>query len=430
MKTTFYNRGQGLIGIIIVLVSVILISGGLYFYLQKQIPQISSGGQEQTKETETAKTTEDLTSFIIPSGTTNGLSFLEQAEKILKIPSSVSTSEIFGQIFKQNKISNEAEIKKIINDNSQVLDLVKQASSASYFQLPEYGNLEKIKAAAIGIPRTMGNWRNMAKLIAIRAFFEAQQKQDVKAVEDLFIIIRLGHLIQNSNISLTGYLVGQDMKMNGIDLLYKLIGDGKLKTTTLKEVSDSLNKYKDTKIGLSNAFKIEYQNYLSYLEKSENIGKTFPSQLKEQYNTILAQYYRDYVNGAKIDNYSQYTKPDYISSVKDPVLKSLLDIVLVDSSRLIQGRCLQEFYIEGVSLFAIIRSNGTLPQSLDKLSPQYIKETSIDPFDGQSVRYNKDKKIIYSVGVNKQDKGGASLTQPVFFTDLKNAENPTILLSL
>ena len=40
MKTNFYNQGQSLIGIIIVLVIVGLISGGLYYYLSKQIPEV------------------------------------------------------------------------------------------------------------------------------------------------------------------------------------------------------------------------------------------------------------------------------------------------------------------------------------------------------------------------------------------------------
>ena len=40
MKDNFYNRGQSLIGIIIVLVAVGLISGGLYYYLSRQIPEV------------------------------------------------------------------------------------------------------------------------------------------------------------------------------------------------------------------------------------------------------------------------------------------------------------------------------------------------------------------------------------------------------
>jgi len=39
-KTNFHNRGQSLIGIIIVLVVVGLFGGGLYYYLSKQIPEV------------------------------------------------------------------------------------------------------------------------------------------------------------------------------------------------------------------------------------------------------------------------------------------------------------------------------------------------------------------------------------------------------
>jgi hypothetical protein len=40
MDTDFYNHGQSLIGIVIVLVIVGLMAGGLYFYLSKQLPEV------------------------------------------------------------------------------------------------------------------------------------------------------------------------------------------------------------------------------------------------------------------------------------------------------------------------------------------------------------------------------------------------------
>jgi len=57
MKTDLHNnRGQGLIGIIIVLVMVGLLGGGFYVYLSKQIPQ-SNKPAEETKNTETISPT-------------------------------------------------------------------------------------------------------------------------------------------------------------------------------------------------------------------------------------------------------------------------------------------------------------------------------------------------------------------------------------
>jgi murein DD-endopeptidase MepM/ murein hydrolase activator NlpD len=50
MKANFYNRGQGFIGIIIALVVVGLITVGLYYYLQKQIPEIPEITKKPTEE--------------------------------------------------------------------------------------------------------------------------------------------------------------------------------------------------------------------------------------------------------------------------------------------------------------------------------------------------------------------------------------------
>lgn len=55
-RCSFSNKGNALIGIIIVLVAIGLISGGLYYYLSKQIPQ-SNKPAEETKNTETISPT-------------------------------------------------------------------------------------------------------------------------------------------------------------------------------------------------------------------------------------------------------------------------------------------------------------------------------------------------------------------------------------
>jgi hypothetical protein len=49
-KNNFYNQGQSLIGIIIVLVVVGLISGGLYYYLERQIPKIPEIAEKPVEE--------------------------------------------------------------------------------------------------------------------------------------------------------------------------------------------------------------------------------------------------------------------------------------------------------------------------------------------------------------------------------------------
>ena len=61
--------------------------------------------------------------------------------------------------------------------------------------------------------------------------------------------------------------------------------------------------------------------------------------------------------------------------------------------------------------FAIRRFNldtGRLPETLAELSPNYLKGIPSDPFNGDTLRYSKVKKVVYSAGVNGIDEGGAS----------------------
>lgn len=52
MKTIFYNQGQTLAGMLIVLAMVGLITGGLFYYFQKQIPEIPEVTEKETIEPE------------------------------------------------------------------------------------------------------------------------------------------------------------------------------------------------------------------------------------------------------------------------------------------------------------------------------------------------------------------------------------------
>ncbi len=44
------------------------------------------------------------------------------------------------------------------------------------------------------------------------------------------------------------------------------------------------------------------------------------------------------------------------------------------------------------------RDRGALPDSLDELVPAYLKEIPRDPFDGEKLRYDKGRKIVWAVG--------------------------------
>jgi hypothetical protein len=60
------------------------------------------------------------------------------------------------------------------------------------------------------------------------------------------------------------------------------------------------------------------------------------------------------------------------------------------------------------------KNENRLPQSLNDLVPEFVKEVPLDPYDGKSLRYRKLAKgyVVYSVADNGRDDGGAEWRNP------------------
>ncbi len=76
----------------------------------------------------------------------------------------------------------------------------------------------------------------------------------------------------------------------------------------------------------------------------------------------------------------------------------------------LKHRCLMMTYYNLVKISVAItcfkQSHGKLPDSLEDLMPNYLKEIPIDPFGGGKLGYSKEDRIIYSIGYDYTDSGG------------------------
>jgi hypothetical protein len=59
-----------------------------------------------------------------------------------------------------------------------------------------------------------------------------------------------------------------------------------------------------------------------------------------------------------------------------------------------------------LALRAYQLTHGTLPADLSALVPEFLDQVPTDDFDGQPLRYSRERKIVYSVGRNLKDDGG------------------------
>ncbi len=70
-----------------------------------------------------------------------------------------------------------------------------------------------------------------------------------------------------------------------------------------------------------------------------------------------------------------------------------------------------------LALKCYVMEHGELPESLTSLVPEYLSEVPKDPFDGKPLRYSPDKRVVYSVGMDLKDSGGATTEGPVLDID-------------
>ena len=78
-----------------------------------------------------------------------------------------------------------------------------------------------------------------------------------------------------------------------------------------------------------------------------------------------------------------------------------------------------------VALRAYRTEKGDLPRLLDELVPTYMEAVPRDAFDGAPLRYDRSKKVVYSVGENLTDDGGEG---PAYDAGQVTEDNPKDLV--
>jgi hypothetical protein len=88
--------------------------------------------------------------------------------------------------------------------------------------------------------------------------------------------------------------------------------------------------------------------------------------------------------------------------------------VMVQSERqafIESGTRLAECAARGTRLSLALRlyeqEHGELPERLEALAPRWIEAPPVDPYDGRPFRYDRARRLVYAVGANRRDDGGA-----------------------
>lgn len=143
--------------------------------------------------------------------------------------------------------------------------------------------------------------------------------------------------------------------------------------------------------------------YLSYSEIAEQAA--FPLQLKQlDYSESLLERMED---SEQMTIFSRNALGNLLIAMIMPTHQKVLEHVCAQQA----SSCATQL---SFALKSYYQDNEQLPNALSELVPQYIATIPKDPFDGEPMRYSKDRAIIYSVGTDFIDNGGSDV--PFRFT--------------
>ncbi|MBE3123777.1 MAG: hypothetical protein IMZ65_03150 [Planctomycetes bacterium] len=281
-------------------------------------------------------------------------------------------------------------------------------------------------------------------LLAARAHDKARRGSPADGMEGALSIVELGRRWETGLGSYTSYTHGNAIKQYGLSCVLNVsrVADFKseqlvaavrrLKTCGVSEEAFRVSLREQCRIGLCMTdVMLRGQVTLadigpSTLSPGGEIVPLWPSQKiragsmfkPNQVTRWMIEWHRQIADQAATP-YNAYVPPELPAKPEGIVQvlvlgnfcgRMLCTIQLAATEDAIRGKCMENVALAGTRLCLAIRAyrldKGSLPKTLDDLVPVYIDAVPADDFDGRPMRYDPDRKVVYSVGVDLKDSGG------------------------
>lgn len=396
--------------------------------------------------------------------------FFEMQQIILmsKTEASVEPDHMLEQML-HGENWNDAHAAKLILDNRKAIDLFHVAVSKPKYQDPIYAEPDKLDWNSVSY--YMASPRDIAKIVTLEGQLKARQGDVRGGLTNAVEVVRMGHLMQQNNISVIEYLVGSSIKQIGLNGIRQIARNYVVPTDLSKSTASQLDQYADSRAGQLTAMKIEYafgrrvfaryktvvDIFAAYTGQTGVNGEIIsePNMWVELFDGLgLGRYYylpnqtwrfaiemtkernaRGAVSCSRVVPAEMETRFKTFRTEgplrffePNAIGKFILETGQVSFGGFNVKRC-----NEGVSIAATQTALGisafkaehnALPASLNELVPTYLEKVPVDPYSSGAMIYSAEKKTVYSVGPNRKDIGGSAIQ-----SDWQQLDNPTFQVS-
>lgn len=322
---------------------------------------------------------------------------------------------------------NPALAANVLAKNSDTLRLFDAATKLPGVQVPEY------KLMTEELPY-LSHWKRLAEIAAIRANAEFRAGREEEAFRQAINLIQLGRRMQAGGGANIHYLVGAAVKSVGIWRIRDWAASTHPSPAQLTAIVRELDKVPDDSEPLAESLKAEYQVAMATLlemrsgrmivKEDGSLKRYVPIKFLPVYNhgktrRLFANTTRQIIQCLDVP-YSQANRPNLDSKRPGPAKLILSGNVAGEVSywmmmpaveQLIAKRCQERVELQTTRILLAMRAyqlkHGRLPSDLAALTPQFLPEVPPDAFNGESLLYSPDQRVIYSVGPNLKDDDGS-----------------------
>jgi len=286
--------------------------------------------------------------------------------------------------------------------------------------------------------------------------------EQARALSDALDLALLGRKLMDSGGITYLYLEASDLHYYGLETFIDLIGEATGPSAELRPFGARIDVLYDDGSGLAAALRAEYPLLVTELEgfaaasfentedmpdlmralaeaaarQSANVYQInrMKTELTESLRPLIADAHLS-LNAMRLDALQEegFGIRDGLSAVSPAGLSRLMVQSMLPFLRdSIEAKCdmntLTSVARAKLALKIHHLEHGAIPQSLDELIPELLTAVPLDDFDGQAIRYDAQRQLLYSVGLDFVDTGGSDpelgyeAEDPAWALDFANAE--------
>jgi hypothetical protein len=332
--------------------------------------------------------------------------------------------------------------------NDELLRRIPECLSRPQFQVPE--------ARSWGESRGyLRAWMELNEVVRCRARVRAREGKLREALEDGLLLVRFGHRIEGAQGALETAIVGLRIRTSGAAAIIEAARGGTLPAGELLPLLVELRRHERNLEGFKDALRGQYcacatmvddiavgrPTYLHELAKHTSSIHERILLKANQTKRILAEELRRMllVAGATFTSREERSSrlaealpadAGFLRVVVNHPGKRLLQMHLTAYWQWIEIEKHAAFHVRAAETFLALKAfetaTGKLPDSLAALVPEHLPVVPEDPFDGQPLRYDAARRIVYSVGADLIDAQGSAEEAPL--DAMNDSSEPTLRL--